>query len=82
MLPVDGSVSSAELAACRRLLAQCTDALWAETRRLQLLDLSGAVGGSCATALASATEALGGELRAVTREVEGHAALLGRVTGS
>jgi hypothetical protein len=82
MLPDSAPVTPAELDACRRLLARAAATVTAEARRLQRLDLSRAVGGSCAVALAGATRELVDELRRVVDELDHEAAGLGRTAGS
>jgi hypothetical protein len=81
MLPVPDCASGPELDACRRLLIRCSGALSAEGRRLQSLDLSHAVGGSCAIALAAAAHALARDLLALRAEVEGQVEVIRPVTG-
>jgi hypothetical protein len=81
MLPDGAPVTAAEIDACRRLLARAAAAVSAEGRRLELLELSRAVGGSCAVALAGATRELAAELRSVVDELDRAAAGLGRTTG-
>jgi hypothetical protein len=81
MLPDRDCASGPELDACRRLLIRCSGALSAEARRLQSLDLTYAVGGPCALALAAAAHALARDLLALRAEVEGQVDALRAATG-
>ena len=70
-----------ELNGCRRLLARCAATVSTEGRRLQSLEVTPALGGPCAVALAAAVSALASELLALGREMEARAGEVRRPTG-